>query len=290
MRQWLNLSALAAATILASAASSAIGADESTNSMVLSKESPWEKGSVSLGGFVSVFNSDLSFGLNNAPGVKINAEDVFGLQSTLTVFRANALYRPGESRRNQLDFDYAAYHRSGEATLSSSLTIDGTTYPVGAHVSTIFNFDIIRGTYSYAFIQNDRMRIAAGLGIYAVPLKYGLEIQTSGGLSSVGGADTTLPLPALALRTEFLVVPKVYVNAGFDAMYLEVSNFQGSLLDASMSVEYRPWKHVGFGLGYSYMGLNVKAQNSNSSYPGVNFVGTVDVRFDGLLFYGKYTF
>jgi hypothetical protein len=110
---------------------------------------PWEKGSVKLGGIVTFFSSDVSFGLNNAPGVSISAEHILGLQSTLTSFRVEAMYRPGESRRNQVDFYYASFHRSGDATLSKDLTIDGVTYPIGADVSSVFNFDIIRGTYSY---------------------------------------------------------------------------------------------------------------------------------------------
>ena len=73
-------------------------------------------------------------------------------------------------------------------------------------------------------------------------------------------------------------------------MYLKISDFQGSLLDSNIALEYRPWKHVGFGLGYNAMAVHVEAQTSSSNYPGADFVGTVDVAFNGLMLYGKLSF
>ena len=251
---------------------------------------PWEKGSVKFGGFISAFDSTLSFGVNHSVGVSFNAEELFDLESSLTVFRAEAMYRPGKSLRNQLDFTYASYERSGGATLSQDITINGVTYPVGAHVESVFNFDIIRGTYSYAILQDERMRIALGLGVYAVPLKYGLTIDTTGGRSKVEGADTTLPLPALALRGEFQLIPRLFLYTSLDAMYLEISDFKGSLLDVNVGLEYRPWKHIGFGAGYNGMSVQVEGENSSSHYPGTDFVGSVGVRFTGLMLYGKVSF
>lgn len=110
-----------------------------------------------------------------------NAEEVFNLDSSLVVLRAEAMYRPGKSLRHQLDFTYASYHRDGSGTLDEEIDINGTTYPVGAQVDTLFDFDIIRGTYTYAVLQDERMRIALGLGLYAIPVEYGLSIETTGG-------------------------------------------------------------------------------------------------------------
>src|SRR5436190_14015414 len=53
---------------------------------------PWEKGSVKVGGFVSTFDSTLTFGLENRGGVTLNAEDRLGLDWRLTVIRAEAMY------------------------------------------------------------------------------------------------------------------------------------------------------------------------------------------------------
>lgn len=265
-------------------------ADDSASPTDAKRYLPWDKGSVALGGFVTVFNSSISFGLDNAPGVNIDAEKTLGLDSTLSVFQAKALYRPGESLRNQVELSYASYDRAGDAILSQDLTIDGVTYPIGARVQTVFNFTLIQGSYSYAVVQNERARLAIGASAYVVPLKYGLNITTSGGRTNVNGADTALPLPALALRSEFQVIPRLYLNAGLDAMYLEIAGYRGSLLDFKAGAEYRLWKNFGLGLGYGFTGINVDAKSSRSGYPGASFVGKVDVRFSGLLLYGKLSF
>ena len=93
-------------------------------------QSIWEKGSVSAGGLVAVFNSTLSLGANNL-GVTADAEKLLNLQTELTVFQLNALYRPGESRRNQIDFTYAAYHRSGQGVVDEDIVVGDVTLPAG---------------------------------------------------------------------------------------------------------------------------------------------------------------
>jgi hypothetical protein len=287
---FVRVRAGAAATVLAGAVLIASAAEDPTPPAPAKRSLPWEKGSLTFGGFIAAFDSTLAFGINHAAGVTLNAEELLGLDSSLTVFRAEAMYRPGESRRHQLDVTYARYHRDGNTTLSENIEIDGITYPVGAQVESVFNFDIIRGTYSYALLQDERMRIALGLGVYAVPLRYELNITTSSGRSAVEGADTTLPLPALALRADFQLIPKLFLYAGVDAMYLELSDFKGTLLDVNIGLEYRPWKHFGLGLGYNSLSVDVEANSKNSDYPGVDFVGEVGVRYSGLLLYGKLSF
>lgn len=235
----------------------------------------WEKGSVSFGGFLAAFDSTLAFGLEGA-GIAVNAEELLDLDSQLTVLRLGALYRPDKSRRHQVDLTWAAYHRRGDATLNEEIEIGDVTLPVGAEVETVFNFDIIRGTYSYAVLQDDRMRIALGLEVYAVPLRYSLDVESSADWTAVEAADTTLPLPALALRGDFLLVRKLYLNAGLDAMYLEISDFKGSLLDVNVNLEYRPWKHVGLGVGYNGFTVDVEGR-SDSDYPGIDFASDVEV-------------
>ena len=289
MNSFITFRVGASAVILA-AALAGHAADDTATTGTEKRFLPWEKGSVKFGGFVSAFDSTLAFGVDRGAGVTFNAEDLFGLDTSLTVFRAEAMYRPGKSLRHQVDFIYAGYHRDGSDTLSREITIGDETYPVNARVESVFNFDIIRGTYSYAILQDERMRIALGLGVYVVPVEYGLEIETPNERSVVEGADVTLPLPALALRGEFQLIPRLYLNAGIDAMYLQISDFKGSLLDVNIGLEYRPWKYVGFGLGYNGMAVNVEGESSSSDYPGADFVGSIDVRFTGLMLYGKLSF
>ena len=250
---------------------------------------PWEKGSLKLGGFVSTFDSTLTFSRSSGSSATFNAEDRLGLDSSLTVIRVEAMYRPGSSLHHQVDFSWGGYHRDGEATLSEEFSIGDTTYAAGAQIQTVFNFDVFRATYSYAFLQNERLRLALGLGAYVLPLEYELNIQTTGNRTVAEGADTTIPLPALAFRAEFQIIPKLFLNLSVDGMYLEINDFTGGLLDSTVALEYRPWKHVGFGVGYSGMLVKVETE-TDSDYPGADFIGKVRVDYNGLLLYGKVSF
>jgi len=250
---------------------------------------PWEKGSVAFGGFLTALNSTLAFGINNL-GIAINAENTFGLKTELFEIRADALYRPGKTRRNQIDFTYAGFHRNGSAVIGQDIEIGNVTIPAHATVDTVFNFDLIRASYSYAFLQDDRVRIAGGLGVYAVPLRYSVNARSSTNHYFVEAADCILPLPALALRGDFLLTKKVYLHSSIDLMYAQIGDFKGSLLDVNVAVEYRPWKHLGFGLGYSGFSTDVEAHGKKSDYPEANFIGEVGVRYTGIQLYGKFIF
>src|SRR5262245_20339488 len=137
VRSWAILTFLASALLAGQAAEEAATPEGKKPFL------PWERGAIKFGGFISTFDSTLAFGLNHAAGVSLNAEELLGLDSSLTVFRADAMYRLGKSLRHQLDFTYASYHRDGDATLSEEITINGMTYPIGAHIETVFNFDIL---------------------------------------------------------------------------------------------------------------------------------------------------
>jgi hypothetical protein len=100
MRLFSSIRPWAAAALLAGAALASPAAEDSATSGEGKRYVPWEKGSVKFGGFVAAFESNLGFGVNNAAGVTFNAEEVFNLDSSLLVLRAEAMYRPGKSLRH----------------------------------------------------------------------------------------------------------------------------------------------------------------------------------------------
>jgi hypothetical protein len=277
------------ALFTASLFASAQAADGDASSASDSKYLPWEKGSVKVGGFISTFDSTLTFGRAGS-GASFNAEDRLGLESSLTVIRADAMFRPGPTRRHEIDLSYAGYHRDGHATLSEDVNIGGNTYTAGANVESLFNFDVIRSTYTYAFLQEERSRVALGLGVYVIPVKYRLDIDTNSGRSRAEGADTVIPFPVASLRAEFQIIPRLFFNISVDGMYLEAGGFAGTVLDGIAAFEYRPWDHVGIGVGYNGMNMKVVNDTDKKDYPGVDFAGSVKVHYNGLLVYGKYSF
>ena len=69
---------------------------------------------------------------------------------------------------------------------------------------------------------------------------------------------------------------------------VEIEQFKGSLYNASAAVEYKPWKHVGIGLGVDT--LRVKVEADGQDYPGIDFKGKVEFTYFGLQLYAKLFF
>jgi hypothetical protein len=251
---------------------------------------PWDRAALSLGGNVATLNSSVSFGINGAAGLSVTPEELLGLDSSLFVFGAGAFYRLGEAKRHQISLSYVGYHRSGSTTLTDQIQIGDNILLPGTQLSTVFNFDIIRATYTYAVFQDDRVRIGLGLGFYIAPININVKVTSSDQTLEGGSMQTTLPLPVLALGGELRLTPKFSLLADVNAMYLSIDNFQGGILDTTLAMEYRLWKHFGLGLAVNAMAINVEAQGSDTSYPGADFFGKVNVQYGSLFLYGKLAF
>ena len=75
---------------------------------------PWERFSVSLGGFGALSNSDIRVGTNVlGAGLDINVEDALGMSTSQGSARIDALYRIGEKRRHRVGLGYFALSRTG---------------------------------------------------------------------------------------------------------------------------------------------------------------------------------
>ena len=92
-------------------------------------------------------------------------------------------------------------------------------------------------------------------------------------------------LPVVSLGFDFAITPKWFVRQQLDLFYLEYGDFEGSISDFNIALEYLPWKHVGFGLGLDALRVRVEAEGSD--YPGVDFKGAVEFDYFGAQLYVK---
>jgi hypothetical protein len=119
-----------------------------------------------------------------------------------------------------------------------------------------------------------------------MPIDFGFSAT---GLVNVGGSENfTAPLPVLGVRADFEITPKWYFRSGLQVFYLEIGEFAGSILQTNVAIEYLPWKHFGFGLGFDSLNLRVEADGDD--YPGIDFQGEVNFHYTGLQLYAKLYF
>jgi len=255
----------------------------------MAEDTTWKKFSLSLGYFIA--NTDTSVRLGSGLGVSVDMEDLLGLDTTNSAGRVNASWRFTDNRRHRLDFEWFSFRRDGSRTIGEDIhyeDIDGNDQVInaGTRVESFFDFDIYQLAYSYSFFQDDRVDLAGTLGLYVMPIDFGFNAT---GLINVGGSESfTAPLPVLGVRIDFAITPKWYFRSGLEVFYLEIGEFAGSILDANVAIEYLPWKHFGFGLGFD--SLNVKAEADGDDYPGIDFKGEVNFHYTGLQLYAKLYF
>jgi hypothetical protein len=246
---------------------------------------PWEKFSVQAGAFFAALDDKVTVG-GEGTGVAIDVEQVLGLDAHNTVFRVGGLYRFGEERRHRADLQYFYFNRDASKVIGQDILVDNVTIAAGTPVDTTFNFQILKAAYSYSFFQDDRMDLAASIGLFVMPIKF--ELSAPGLGSGQGTFDFTAPLPVFGLRGDFAITPRWFLRSSVEFFYLEYKTFSGGLVDMNLALEYNPWKNFGFGLGFENFKIRLVAEDED--YPSVNFQGEAKVQYMGAQFYAKYFF
>lgn len=246
-------------------------------------DQPWERLSIKLGWFIAGLNTDARIGSKELGlGLNLDLEEALGLETTQSVFRADALYRFGKSRRHRWDFSYYDFRRSATKTLKTDVEFNGETIRIGTTADSFFNIRIFRLGYSYSFFHDDRFDIAGSAGLFIMPLEIGISAS---GLANED-QSITAPLPTIGMRAEFALTPKLFLSQDLQLFWLKYQSFRGGMVSTRTAIEYNAWKNFGLGLGFDAFHLAIEAENED--YPGVDFAGNIKFDYTGLLLYAKF--
>jgi hypothetical protein len=245
---------------------------------------PWEKASLSIGGFVSTTNSELQLNSDTlGAGAVVDLENGLDIDSSYTSYRIDGFYRFGSTRRHQVEAHYYRSDRDGARVLDQTYQIGEIVFPAGTGVRSEMDVWFLNVNYSYAFLQDDRVRLAAAVGLHTT----GISFKISGTGIGVEEEDVTAPLPVLGLRGDVVLSPRWRLWATADIFYLEYDAFQGALLDTGIGIEYLPFKNVGFGLGLNAVRYKLDADGGDDL---ADINGEVRYDFAGALLYVKFFF
>jgi hypothetical protein len=248
---------------------------------------PWETFSLNLGGFISTVDSSIGLGVNSI-GVDIDLEDSLGLDTSITAFRVDTFWRFTDNKRHRFDFSWFDLNRDSTKVLAKDIPIGENEFPAGATISSSLDMSILKATYSYSFFQDDRFDLAASAGLFVIPIDYSIRSITNR-YNGYEADSITAPLPVIGLRGDFAITPKLFFKTNIDFFYVEFDNYEGSIVDVRMAVEYNLFKNVGFGLGFEHVQVDVEAEG-DSDVPGVNFNGNILFDYSGVLLYTKIYF
>ena len=119
-----------------------------------------------------------------------------------------------------------------------------------------------------------------------MPIDFGVQAIVNGVGDQSLAEDITAPLPVIGLGVDLALTPKWFLRQKLELFYLEIGDFQGDILSATLALEYLPWRHVGFGLAAD--GKRVHIEANGSDYPFLDFRGNVEFSYIGALAYIKF--
>jgi hypothetical protein len=194
---------------------------------------------------------DVSRGGILAVGTTIDMEKLFGVPVTQVDFRGDGTWRI--SKRNYIDFGYAAFNRSGTHSLEGDVVWNGFTYKAGLTVEGKFNNTYAYVGWHYDVLRSDNIRVWMGLSVAYEHFELGLN----------GSAFLTDPDGTITKKTDFngisVGVPAPLLGIGVKGafskdwtmdFYLRAIGFSstdigGSVFEGGLSFGWFPLKNFG---------------------------------------------
>lgn len=210
-------------------------------------------------------------------GTEIDFEQDLDLTDRKALGAFMGSVRLGEKWR--IEAEYFALNRSGTRVINRDLSWGNITFPVNTSVSSSFDTDVYRLSGGYSFIKDDKKEFGVALGLFVTDFKASLSTPTLG--TSQG--DTLAPLPTLGVYGAYAFTPKWLLSGRVDYFSLNYDNYDGSLTNFQVSVDYRFTRTFGVGVGYRYVDYNLEVSDSSWS-------GNVDYKFHGPTLYGVASF
>lgn len=235
------------------AAGAGVAAGEQDDSLL-----PWKKAELSAGLFVPIYQSELRLDSKQlGRGAEIDLEDDLGLDSNIFSYRIDALWR--FYPRHTLSASYYDLSRDSDKQIGRTLQIGDRTFTVGANVATEFDIQIFKASYGYSFIHNEKFDVSANLGVYLGNVDFSFSAP---GIGAESGSFLA-PLPVIGLRGSYAITPNLFISAGTNVFFIKYEEFTGSLIDATITLDYDISENFGVGIGYNPQFINIKYEDDN---------------------------
>ncbi len=225
-------------------------------------------------------NVETTASLNGAGGrvgTQINFEEDLNLSDRKTMPAILASVRLGE--RWKIEAEYLSLRRSGTRAISRTINWGDSSYPIGATVHSEFDSDIYRLSVGYSFLKDSRRELGVALGVHATDFSSTLSSATVG----VRSGETLAPLPTIGLYGAHAFTEKWLLSGRFDYFSLKYEDYDGSLANLSIGVDYRVARNFAVGLGWRHVDYDVDVSKPH-------YTGGVRYKFTGPALYGVLSF
>src|SRR5581483_3756720 len=171
-------------------------------------------------------------------------------------------------RRHELGLSYFRTERTGLRTIDRQIVFEDTTFPISASVRSAFNIDFWEASYTYWARQGARDGLGINFGVTGLQFHGELSASNNSSGSTIALLDETVssdvPVPVIGLEGRYQFTDRVVASARASLLpSVSIRDYTGEAYVAKASIEYRPVRRLGLGVGYNYFNLNGIAEKPN---------------------------
>ena len=189
-------------------------------------------------------------------GTLVDMENDLGLKDKTTMPDLEIMV--GMRERHRMRLNFFKLDRSQTQNLERQLVIRGDTYDVNDLVESTFNMRMFSLTYSYAFIHNPRIDVAASFGLNVLEFNARALVRAKALDQS---EDNAGPFPTIGLDLLVPISHRFYAEARAEYLKVNISNFDGSAANVHAGFLYRLQENFAFGVGYRKFNLHVTSRD-----------------------------
>jgi hypothetical protein len=248
---------------------------------------------LNLGYYRPNFSTTAAVGATGGtPPGDINPEEDLGLENNLGGARFDGYWRFAD--RHRAYFGYYKLDRTGSKVLTKDIgPIDIPNYGMetilaGSNIQSESKWEVFILGYGYSFHKSEDLEIAGKIGLNVVRLGTKLTgtLITSGSGTLTGttaGSELTAPLPAIGVTGDWALDDRWRLRGNLGVFQFKFDTIYANVVDASVAAEYRVYRNLWAGAGYSILNASVKSDKPDTH-------ASLDWRTGGWQLYASYLF
>jgi hypothetical protein len=199
----------------------------------------------------------------------VGLEDNLGLPGKRTFLTAVFIHR--FTPVSGIYVNYYGINRTEHHETERDIIFHSDTIPAGTKSNVFFNTQVVSMGYLLSLKQDPNAFLGAYFNLYLMWLQTGVS-------SDIGSIDTKVsfaaPLPNFGLVAMFRLNSWLHLEGNVGFFSLKMDEFDGTLFDFNMSLNFKPTNWLGFSVSYQEFDIRV-------GFPYESIHTTVDYNFRG---------
>jgi hypothetical protein len=225
--------------------------------------------------YVAKSSSSAQLNSDKAAVRSVDFQNALGMKDT--GWGPDAAFRWRMSEHWRLEVSYLWTSRSGSKSIDQDIQWSDVVYPVNTQVSSKVSFSDLRTSVGYSLYKTSDKELGVGVGLHVL----GWEASLSTPTHATAKDNVLAPLPILSVYGAFALDERWSVGARLDQFSLTYQQYHGGITVLGLNLQYQPFRHIGFALGYTALFLNFSATSSGLG----SFQGKLNQNLQGPSFY-----